>query len=315
MLGKLPDLIDKAFFIGYFLPAAILVGGIELCLHAFGVLPAFLAVEKISDFFDAVVLIAAVWLLAILLLALNRTLLRLMEGYVHVFPFTLMEFWKRTAFRYDVKPVLDLQAEIDAAAQYGRPAPDYPSDHSERLRRAAEDYPHAQEHVLATRFGNVFRALEVHSAVIYGLDAIPAWPRLESVIPESFSKLIDEAKAQLDFAVNTFYAGLVILGLYGGLAAWSQELPAWWLPPLALLVAIIARHMSLDALHQYGDYVKASFDLYRPELANRLGLSLPDNAKDEIRMWTLVSQYLIYRHHGTYAALDEFRRKGENGAG
>jgi len=307
MLGKLPDLIDKAFFIGFFLPAAILIGGIALGLHAFGVLPPFLTFKKVDDLFDAAILIAAVWLCAILLLALNRTLLRLLEGYMRFFPFQAMEFWKRIAFRWDVKPTLDRQTNIDEAVREGRALPAYPSDHSRRLRRAVENYPHQEEHVLATRFGNVFRALEVHSAVVYGLDAIPAWPRLEAVIPEQFGKRIDEAKAQLDFAVNTLYAAFAVLLLWCGLALWHQTWPAWWLPLVALFVVLLARYISLDALRQYGDYVKASFDLYRPELAKQLGLVLPKNAEDERRMWRLVSEYMIYRHRGAFEALDEFR--------
>ncbi|WP_026381234.1 hypothetical protein [Afifella pfennigii] len=313
MLGKLPDLIDKSFFIGYFLPAAILVGGVQLCLHLFGLLPPFLTFPKVSDLLDAAILIAAVWLLAILLLALNRAFLRLLEGYVRVFPFSLMEFWKRKGFRDNVEPVLHRQEAIDRALREGTELPYFPSDHSERLRRAVEDYPHEAEFVLATSFGNAFRALEVHSKVVYGLDAIPAWPRLEAVIPEAFGKRLDEAKAQLDFAVNTFYAGVIVLLLYGGLAAFKERLPGWWLPLTALLVALLARHMAQGALRLYGDYVKAAFDLFRGELAEKLGLALPQTAEDEHHMWTLVSQYLIYRHRGCYEALDAFRKKPESG--
>ena len=77
-------------------------------------------------------------------------------------------------------PALELQAKIDAARARGED-PDVPPEHPKRLRYAVENFPDDIEWVLPTRLDNLIRAFEVYPRVVYGLDSIPAWPRLQAV--------------------------------------------------------------------------------------------------------------------------------------
>ncbi|MBZ8133951.1 hypothetical protein [Afifella sp. IM 167] len=289
MFGKLPDLIDKNFFIGFFLPAALLMGGVYLCLDAFGRLPAAMEVKTVDDFLGATIVAAIVWLVAILLLALNRPLTRFTEGYAP-YPFPFRKAALKGAFR-------DWQARAEADEKGGI------------ARGFVARFPSQEDDVLATRFGNAYRAIEVHSRDLYGFDAIPAWSRLQAVMPPEFLARLDEAKAQLDFCLNLLWSAAGVGLLYLGLALWQRAWPDVWLLGLALALVPLAYFMARDALVQYGEYVKAAFDLFRRELAEQLGFELPASAESERQMWWLWSQQAIYRSGDLGEELDRFRKK------
>lgn len=311
MFGELPNLFGRNFVVGFFLPATTLAGALLVILSAFSLVETPNSLTELDALVGATIAIGVVWLLAVSLMALNRPILRLLEGYGDWHPLAWRKRCEKRRFSSKAKPSLDLQTAVDAARAAGQPDPNTPNDHATRLRNAVERYPDDEEWVLPTRFGNTFRAIEVYSRVVYGLDAIPAWGRLQAVMPDHFREQLAEAKAQLDFWVNLIITGGVSVALYGGLALWKSALPAIWLPFSAALLTCATYYFALSGLAQYGVYVKSAVDLYRDALAKHLGLELPRSAEAEREMWQLVSRVMIFRSAAGHDRLTKFRPLSE----
>ncbi len=314
MFSELPKLFDRDFAIGFFLPASVLGGEVWSLLSTFSLLANRPTLETLSA---AAIAVAIIWLLAVALLALNYSILRCFEGYPHQLPnwhpLKLRQTVWRQRFLRDAERYLALRRQMDASGDRRLP-PEAPNDFSTRLRLAVENYPNEISNVLPTRFGNAFRSLEVYSVVIYGLDAIPAWPRLQAVMPEQFRRQLGEAKSLLDFFINISFGAILSAIIYIILAIWERQLPRFYLPIAALGISIASYQASIGAVRQYGTQVKAAFDLYRGELAKQLGLELPSSLGEEQKMWLAFSAMMIYRSR-TYAYdLDRFRVRPGTGS-
>jgi hypothetical protein len=305
MFSELPKLFDRDFAIGFFLPSAVFCGA------GWGLLSIFFDIgtpdfEKLTS---TAIAVGIVWLVAVGMLATNYPLLRLLEGYPawNIFK-QRKKIWLRR-FRREAQPVLRLQTEIDAAI--GGQLPYIPPSFDEKLRLAIERYPHAEKFVLPTEFGNIFRALEVYSFVVYGLDAVPAWPRLLAILPDSVKKQLSEAKAMIDFFVNVFSSSVIIIMIFSSFSLWTSKFHYLWIPALTGFVGVASYRLSLVALRQYGDHVKSVFDLHRGELAESLGLKLPGSAEAERLMWGRVNSVMIYRSSNDWDRLAPFRQQPE----
>lgn len=317
MLTNFPNLFDRNFAVGFALPAAVLAGAIWVVLAAHGV-TAWPNRESFEEIGSALIAVLTVWIVAITMLALNYQLLRLLEGYPlarmlrlyrRAYPAGAEWIEARLRRRFErYAAALALQAEIDAARREQSPSPTMPGDHATELRYGAEFLPAATEQVLPTRLGNLFRAFEVYSNVLYNLDAIPAWPRLEAVMPEHARQLLADAKAQVDFAVNMWAAGALGTFVYAALAVWRLALPEPWLVVIGLAMCVVAYQLALQAAAQFGGHVKSAFDLYRGDLATALGLSLPRSIEAEREMWRSASRMMIYRSSVRAEELVRFRR-------
>jgi hypothetical protein len=305
MFGELPKLFDREFAIGFFLPATVLIGAIWILLRVFDVTSGAPNLETATT---TAIAIGVVWLTAVALLAMNYPILRLLEGYPRFYPLRSKgeRVW-RSRFRSIAQPSLDLDGKITASQKTGTPPPYIPSTFTDDLRFAVENFPDEEGWVLPTRFGNIFRSIEVYSRVIYGLDAIPALPRLQAVLPDQFKKQLGEAKSLLDFFVNLIFVGIVTTILCLILAFWTRHLTNIWLIVVGIVLWAGSYRASLVAIGQYGVHVKTGFDLYRGELAKQLGLQLPQNALREREMWELVSKLLISRSVRYSDQLDRYR--------
>jgi hypothetical protein len=304
VFSELPKLLDRDFAVGFFLPAAVMGAGLWIVLYAFGLTAGMPELEALTSTAIATFI---VWLFSVVLLGFNHQILRCLEGYPKWLPLKSRERVQKIKFLRKIKPTLDLQDKIYAAADGKLPKPFIPADFENILSENIASYPDAEEYVLPTRFGNIFRALEVYSRVVYGLDAIPAWPRLFAVLPPEFKKQLAEANSLLAFFVNLAVSGTATLILYLALAVWARQLPMVWIPVVAVAVAVGSYHEASGQAMQYGIHVKSAFDLYRGELAKQLGLDLPHSADDEWKMWHAVGNMMIFRSLWSAKQLDEFR--------
>lgn len=306
MFDELPKLFERGFFIGYFVPAAALSGALVGTLSAFCLLdlPETLKEEKLL--LGATSTVGIVWLVAVTLMAVNRQVIRFLEGYPKKWnPLKVFTPYQRWKFRGRPLEALNQQQLVDYARATGRTEPKTPP--MDDLVRAVERYPDKEEWVLPTRFGNRFRASEVHSRVVYGLDAIPAWRRMQAVMPAEFRAQIDEARARLDFWVNLIVAGASCVVLYSGLAWWQHATPRPWIPFVAVASMWLAYELSLGAVDQYGVCLRSAFDLYRYDLAKQLGLEVPPSISGERKMWLEVSRVMTYRSAPAYDRLAAYR--------
>jgi hypothetical protein len=303
MFSQLPKLLDRDFAIGFFLPSATLAGWIFAIIDGFGFLT---TPPNLNSWASTAVGIAIVWLAAIALMALNRPIMRCVEGYGGWRLLMPLQRKAKKYFQDKIAPALAQQSAIDEARARGE-SPIVPDGHPDKLRYAVERYPDAEEWVLPTRFGNAFRALEVYSRVVYGIDAIPFWPRLQAVIPDHYGKLISEAKSQLDFCINLSVVSIIALLAYLSVAIYKNQFTSLWVPSSALATMFFGYTVGIAALGQFGSYVKSAFDLYRGDLAKLLGLDLPRSMEQERLMWETLSRMMIYRSAFRASQLTTFK--------
>ena len=76
--------------------------------------------------------------------------------------------------------------------------------------------PPKKDNVLPTKLGNVIRAFEYHSHILYRIDPISSWPRLVAVIPKSYQEQIGEAQSTFSFMLNvSFFSTILVFELLG----------------------------------------------------------------------------------------------------
>jgi hypothetical protein len=296
MFAELPQLFDRDFAMAYFLPVVGFIAASAGLQQAFGNLAGFTAFGSFDTLVGTTVIVLISWLGGVLLLVMNRDLIRFLEGYGRLNPLNLLASFEKRRFRSLKQEISELDAEYKLCKAKNE---DFPSKKQGRRIdikfQLANEFPDRLEFLLPTGFGNAIRAFEVYSRVMYGIDSIPGWTRLVAVIPKEYRELVvDKGKVQVDFWVNVFYLGIGFCIEYLAMALWMSRLTVFWLPAIALFVAALGFWRSKNAAFEWGDGVKAAFDLYLPELASKLGFQadLPrDSQKD---LWTHFSQALIY---------------------
>jgi hypothetical protein len=163
MLTGLPRLLGRGFLIGFVLPATLFLLALKTLDQAFQL--NLLAIPKDTDVLGVVIFPFAIIFLGILLIAVNRPLIRLLEEYGRANPFKILLSRKVDKFNKEIKPVLDEKRRLDQVRKHDSGAQSKMPDFSKRLLEAVTNYPDEAEFVLATRFGNIMRAFEVYPRV------------------------------------------------------------------------------------------------------------------------------------------------------
>lgn len=299
MLGEIPKIFGRGFVIGYLLPAAIFLAymtyGLGFDLFAAGPLSQ-LTVETVGRAGLGVILIA------LALLLLNRPFVRILEGYYRFNPLRLLQPLSTKRFNRIVVPVNEKWSELEKAWSDNIDARP-PAGFGPKAALAASSFPYRSDLILATRFGNTYRAYETFPAVLYGMDAVVLWPRLICVIPRTAQDQLQESRAKLDFQVNMLWisllATMIAIATTGGWDLWRATAPAasvlllWFLLPAAA--------------QAWGISFTSMFDLYRAPLATSLGLALPKTLAEERTMWTEVARSILYRRPFSADYLDRYR--------
>ncbi|MCF8533253.1 MAG: hypothetical protein K9G48_09650 [Reyranella sp.] len=309
MVGALPALFGKLFLIGYLIPAAAIflagAGVLDFYAHS-GIYDVAKVVVASTDEKLLVIwigiFVVVVWVFAVLLMASNYAIIRLLEGYGFN-PAWLIKW--RTVLMFN-----RLCKKRDAFLEErkkGKPSEKNLAKELEVVEQLGNEFPESRDLVLPTRFGNVIRAFERYPQVIYGIESIQAWARLQALLSTSYCTLLDDAKAQLDLLVNLWFGGVLIAILNIGLLVWSSwhlepalwvsnvSAPAWIILGAAIAVAFVAARWARSAAAQWGELVKGAFDLYRGDLARQMGLEIPRSVAHERQMWTAVAQTMLYR--------------------
>lgn len=291
MFSELPKLLGRDFAIGFFLPAALFVAA---CLGLDRAFPsAFPRLDGVpTDVLGAAALLFATWMWAVLLLALNRSLQRLLEGYGGLNPFRLLApLEKRRLAR--------LTARIDQLDAAIRKDPDAAralnAERGELMRRRVKEFPE-ERHLLPTRFGNILRAFESYPRLMYGLDDIPGWLRLLAVVPKDYRGLVNDAKSLTDFWMNLHLQSFVLVIVYGAAAAVTRSIEIPWFPILFLAVAWLALRRARVAALEWGEMVKAAYDVFLPRLRTSMQFPAPATPAEEEKLWKQFSTAVIYRH-------------------
>lgn len=300
VVGDIAKLFSKDFLVGFFLPASGFLAG-ALALYRQFMPPPLPALKSVSTLLQdgqtITLLFIMAWVVAVLLIALNRFLIRLLEGY-HLLgrtPLIYLERWRFDRLLKKIEEVEETYREEAEVDKDGEASPQTKARYNELLRRRHMHFPPNREHVLPTSFGNTIRAFEQYSKAMYEADSIPIWTRLLGVMPAEYQQMLEGRSAQLDFAVNSFFLTLLLTVEYSILVYRTGDL-SWLYGVGAVLVGLLVffYEMAIGNAIQYGNAFKASFDLYRLDLLTKMGFKPPKNLSEEKGMWAKVSRSFLY---------------------
>jgi hypothetical protein len=165
----------------------------------------------------------------------------------------------------------------------------------------------------------------VYPREIYGVDGVPVWTRLASVIPKDFAGLLDDARAQVDCFVNLAYLAFLIA--IASLACIASEMGRSEMPtPIifeadtyrhvvvflaSLGFAIVAYRWAIMRVAAWGDLVKSAFDCYLLALIKQLGFAVPPTDAERREFWREFSACVTYEWPMT---ADKWCLVGESGS-
>lgn len=225
---------------------------------------------------EAIGLTVALALLSVMLMPLQLSMLRLLEGY-----------WPRVLSPVDrlLRPVqrwrrsrLARRAELPGSSE---PTPAQIVAAGIAGAQLERHYP-LEEHIRATALGNVLAAAEQRAGANYGWDAVIAWPRLYPVLTDQVRAVVDARRDSLDSAARLALTGTLTAVTSAGLLASSGW---WWLLALTPLgIGWFAYLGAVRAAIAYGEAINAAFDLCRFDLLTALHLPLPPNRTAERRL-------------------------------
>lgn len=166
----------------------------------------------------------------------------------------------------------------------------------EDINKRYYSYPRAEDRLQPTRLGNVLTAAYDYPLEVYGIRASIWWSRLTPLLPESFRSQTDDTLMPL-FALLNLSAILILSALSSStIAALLDE--RWWLCLLvlsgSLLLAYVCYVAAIQHAANYGEQIRAAFDLYRHELLKQMHIPLPDSAKKEYDLWYVSLHSWIY---------------------
>ncbi len=145
-----------------------------------------------------------------------------------------------------------------------------------------------------TRLGNVLVSAENYPYTLYRLDAVLWWPRLSTLLPDTFRSQVDTNLTPMLAMLN--FSMLLTLFAFGGGVAVLLTHGLWWVFCLVFLGGLlIAWGCYLAAAIQAVDYselVRVAFDLYRYDLLKQMHVPLPDNLFQERLLWDVLNQWL-----------------------
>jgi hypothetical protein len=169
-----------------------------------------------------------VMLLAYVLDAANRPIIRLFEGYWFrdQWPFNRWRRRNQKHVRETWGSIRDLERRIDRLIEQGkrehregplREAKELLRRKAALIREVADKYPDDPEYVLCSPFGNVIAAAERYPKKVLDMDAKALWPFLLPTLTESdYAQVIAREKGVRDFCVNL----TLVVGAFGCMLNW-----------------------------------------------------------------------------------------------
>jgi len=159
----------------------------------------------------------------------------------------------------------------------------------------------------ATIFGNVRAEYEGYSEKQYGMHMMVFWQHLWLILPKELKEELDLRGAKADFLVYLsfiflIYAPIGGIGFYFQRNTWASIL-TYDIPLgaiicffISIVLCFFVYYVSISTHKTYGRYIKAVFDLYRFDLAQKLkidvtGKSISDDT--ERKNWRKYQKYLL----------------------
>jgi hypothetical protein len=302
MFASLPNIADKNFIIGFFLPVLFAVLAALFLLRDTVAFATTIQAALDEKTVSAALLAMALWGGATLLFFLNYWQYRILEGYIGAGLYDRLG-WRRKE-EEQLQRIEHELSDLERAVNDEDAAEATKSKYARKKKELRETFPSRELSVLPTRFGNSIRAFETYARHVYGVGSIAVWLRLQAVIPKDFTSLVNDARTQVDFCVNMCFLSIAVALMaiarcvseiitYGGdLQTLSFALPL--AAVLAMATAWIAYEGAVASVPNWGDLVKSAFDLYLPALAKQLGYNLPATLAQRKAFWGDMTRMFLY---------------------
>jgi hypothetical protein len=296
MFGELSKLFERNFAVGFFLPVFVWLSATALLVQRYIYSIDFSGFKELDYLVFTTVFGLLCLIGGILLLAVNRDLYRFVEGYGTYNPLRVFGWFEKRRYRSCRTRLEKLEDEFLTCIMKNEEFPDKSRKRRENLvAMLAVEFPEQEELLLPTPFGNALRSFESFPRIMYGLDSIPAWGRLLAVIPKEYFDLLDGAKAYVDFWVNLGLVFILLQIEYVAVVLLTGNQLNGWMVGLWIVLGTIAPLRATSSAREWGEFVKAAFDVFIPKLRETLGIEEPKNREAEFAQWLKFSQALIYR--------------------
>jgi hypothetical protein len=275
-LSDVAGVFSRYFIVGFFLPAFFALVALAQMATSL-LLPN--GYEGYGDGTQILVLGGAGVLLGLFLLGLHFPILRLYEGYPLMSP----------PLRVVRRPLIWLQArpykELTDRKKLATPEADEETQARglAAWRKLDRFFPDDRSRLLPTRFGNALRAAEDYAYSRWRLDAIPFWAHVEPLLSDQERQLHENARTDMAFFVNSSLAAVVV-----GCVLVADEIahrpldPLYgWAYAIPFLLAYVFYRFAIGAAQRWGVEMRASIDLHRLEVYERLGIRRPESFSDE----------------------------------
>jgi hypothetical protein len=294
--------LDRNFVIGYILPATAFLAVSLGLINAYGLLPDLLPLAETYMLLSILITFVVILIGGVCLFIINRAIVRFMEGYGKFNPAKLFAWVQKRRYEQLQETIDKLDEQFRRYISDGKEFPDeLRKRRNELILQRVGQFPDQEIWILPTAFGNTIRAFEVYPRVMYGLESIQGWVRLLAVIPKEYRELVETAKVHTDFWVNFWFISLLVMAEYVSISLYTWELRMPLLPVIVLVVALFASYRARKAAYGWGEWVKASFDVFLPELRTKLGFPPPETMDEEQEFWKGFSQAIIYRFPSSMA--------------
>lgn len=258
------------------------------------ILNANLMLSLLENLWAITFLLLLVILVSIFLMLMNFILTQLLEGYglldktfLH-----LNQLERYDKLQGDIKDIEEIYNK--EKKENGEASLETIEKYKDLLLKFRERFPPKREDVLATSFGNIIRAFESYPIELYGMDPVPIWTRIMVVVPTDHRDLLRNAKSNVDFSVNMIYLMLILLIEFIICVVISTSIKSIWILLIAVLLVWLAYKLSLIAAIEWGEDVKAVFDLFRYDLLSKMGIEVPLTWEGEREKWIHISQSFLY---------------------
>lgn len=301
-LKDISNIFGRYLIVGFYIPVFFWLAYLKLTAGN-GLLPDQVEPESAASF--AVIGVAAL-VFAFILQGARRPLERVLCGY------PIMHLWVGSgssrlllgANRIRALTCRKTLACYDDLA--GRATPRGPKKPGETdveygERRLAEyhlkrRFPNRREKVMPTKYGNRVRAWEDYAREAWSLETVVIEPHIESLLTPQELGQRQDAETDACFAVNGFYLGILI-GFILGIDRALEPPSSLWFIALCLLpfaLAWILYEISVVAAETWGNSVRASIDLHRLELYEKLSTKEPLNQADDRFVGLAINRMLMY---------------------
>lgn len=300
MNSELNKLFGRDFVIGFFVPALVFAAATFFLARMVWPDAPWLRVDWTKPLEGAGLFLLLTWGFAVLLQSVNREIFRAMEGY---WPLGLTTKFNRS----QRKRFCNLQSEINALETRRQSLSEEEKTKLNRLRfERAMSYPSKDRLILPTSFGNIVRAYEDYPRVVYGVESIMAWTRLQGVMSRDFREILGNDRARVDLWLNLCVLSPLFAFELALFARFKDPIIVLF-TPLPLLFAWFCYLRARSSAQQFGEQVKAAFDLYLSALAQKLGYELSADTEQNEQFWKTFRAVTLFRDHNK---LGEMARVG-----